>query len=78
MSCNGHNTGATNGDARKTNNGCGITQNSDAPVMTDPYKSLAGNIPADNRGGYPQEPKHRLAAQVPTNGPQPKLWLLPQ
>jgi hypothetical protein len=59
MTCNGHNTGAANGDAHKTNNGCGITQNSNAPVMTDPYKSLASNIPADTCGGsYPQEPKH--------------------
>jgi Flp pilus assembly protein TadG len=59
MTCNGHNTGATNGDAHKTNNGCGITQNSNAPIMTDPYKSLASNIPANTCGGsYPQEPKH--------------------
>src|SRR5262249_14445067 len=59
MTCNGHNTGATNGDAHGTNNGCGDTQNSNAPVLPDPYKSLASNIPADTCGGlYPQEPKH--------------------
>jgi hypothetical protein len=59
MTCNGHNTGATNGDAHKTNNGCGNTQNSNVPILLDPYKSLASNIPADTCGGsYPQEPKN--------------------
>jgi hypothetical protein len=51
MTCNGHNTGATNGDAHKTNNGCGNTQNSNVPILLDPYKSLASNIPADTCGG---------------------------
>jgi hypothetical protein len=77
MTCNGHNTGATNGDAHKTNNGCGITQNSNAPIMTDPYKSLAINIPADSCGGsYPQEPKNgtysghkNCTGTFPTTGP---------
>jgi hypothetical protein len=56
MTCHGHNTGATNGDAHTTNNGCGITQNSNAPVVADPYKSLASNIPANTCGGsYPQK-----------------------
>jgi hypothetical protein len=56
MTCNGHNTGATNGDAHTTNSGCGNTQNSNAPVVADPYKSLASNIPANTCGGsYPQE-----------------------
>jgi Flp pilus assembly protein TadG len=56
MTCHGHNTGATNGDAHNTNNGCGITQNSNVPILPDPYKSLASNIPADTCGGsYPQE-----------------------
>jgi Flp pilus assembly protein TadG len=56
MTCHGHNTGATNGDAHKTNSGCGNTQNSNVPVLPDPYKSLASNIPPDTCGGsYPQE-----------------------
>jgi hypothetical protein len=56
MTCHGHNTGATNGDAHNTNNGCGITQNSNVPILPDPYKSFASNIPADTCGGsYPQE-----------------------
>jgi len=56
MTCHGHNTGATNGDAHTTNNGCGITQNNNVPVVADPYKSLASNIPANTCGGsYPQE-----------------------
>jgi len=56
MTCHGHNTGATNGDAHKTDNGCGITQNSNVPILPDPYKSLASNIPANTCGGsYPQK-----------------------
>jgi len=60
--CNGHNLNATHGDAHGTNNGCGITQRSNVPVVNDPYKSLASNIPADTCGGsfpnnYPQEGK---------------------
>jgi hypothetical protein len=60
MTCNGHNTGATNGDAHKTNNGCGITQNSNVPTVTDPYAGLAGNsnIPANPCATYPQEDRH--------------------
>ena len=56
MTCHGHNTGATNGDAHNTDNGCGITQNSNVPILPDPYKSLASNIPANTCGGsYPQK-----------------------
>jgi Flp pilus assembly protein TadG len=67
MTCNGHNTGATNGDAHGTNNGCGITQNSNVPPLPDPYKSLASDIPANTCGGsYPQEPgKH--GSPLPTS-----------
>jgi hypothetical protein len=58
--CNGHNLNANFGDAHGTNNGCGVTQNSNVPLVTDPYAGLASNIPADTCGGsYPQEPtKH--------------------
>ena len=54
--CNGSNLNASVGDAHGTNKGCGIIQNSNMPVVADPYKGLASNIPADTCGGkYPQE-----------------------
>ena len=54
--CNGSNLNANIGEAHGTNSGCGVVQKSNAPVVNDPYKSLASNIPADNCGGsYPQE-----------------------
>lgn len=54
--CNGSNLNANIGEAHGTNNGCGVVQKSNAPVVPDPYKSLASNIPADTCGGsYPQE-----------------------
>jgi len=54
--CTGHNLGAAVGDAHGTNNGCGIIQNSNMPMVKDPYAYLAPNIPADTCGGkYPQE-----------------------
>ena len=43
--CNGSNLKATYGLAHSTNNGCGITQDSDIPVVADPYKYMASNIP---------------------------------
>jgi Flp pilus assembly protein TadG len=55
-SCTGHNLGASVGDAHGTNSGCGVIQNSNMPVVKDPYAKLASNIPADTCGGkYPQE-----------------------
>ncbi len=56
--CNGHNLGATYGDAAGTNNGCGVTEESDVPVVADPYAHLASNIPTNTCGSYPQENKH--------------------
>ena len=54
--CNGSNLNANIGEAHGTNSRCGVVQKSNAPVVNDPYKSLASNIPADNCGGsYPQE-----------------------
>jgi Flp pilus assembly protein TadG len=59
MTCHGHNLNATYGDAAGTddgNPGCGNTQNSHVPAVSDPYSSLSSNIPADTCGGnYPQE-----------------------
>jgi hypothetical protein len=54
--CNGHNLGADNGDSHGTNVGCGVTQNSNMPILTDPYSGLATNIPPNPCGSYPQEP----------------------
>jgi Putative Flp pilus-assembly TadE/G-like len=58
--CSGHDLGATYGDAHGTNNGCGVTQHSYAPVVADPYSSLASYIPANTCGSasssFPQQP----------------------
>jgi Flp pilus assembly protein TadG len=59
-SCSGHDLGATYGDAHGTNNGCGVTQHSNAPVVADPYSSLASSIPSNTCGStsssFPQKP----------------------
>jgi len=66
--CHGHNLQADNGDAHKTDNGCGIVQNSNVPPVADPYKSLASNIPANTCGGsYPQEPSKKSRTPLPTS-----------
>jgi Flp pilus assembly protein TadG len=70
--CTGHNLGAAVGDAHGTNNGCGIIQNSNMPVVKDPYKYLAPNIPADTCGGsfpknYPQEPTSKKGTPLPAS-----------
>jgi Flp pilus assembly protein TadG len=67
--CNGHNLGADHGDAHITDNGCGVIQTSNVPVVPDPYAGLAVNIPADPcAGSYPQMPgKHGGAALPPSN-----------
>jgi Flp pilus assembly protein TadG len=61
--CSGHDLKATYGDAHKTNDGCGITQNSNVPLVADPYSSLASNIPpvapACSGSSYPQEPSKK-------------------
>jgi Flp pilus assembly protein TadG len=54
--CSGHNLGADIGDAHGTNKGCGVTKHSNVPVVADPYAGLAGNIPKNTCGSYPQEP----------------------
>ncbi len=60
--CNGSNLKATVGIAHGTNNGCGITQFSNIPVVTDPYAGYATNIPGDLAtrcsNSYPQESRH--------------------
>jgi hypothetical protein len=60
--CNGSNLGAGLGMAHGNSDGCGVTQVSDVPVVTDPYSGLANNIPSVGSSGcggkYPQESKH--------------------
>jgi Flp pilus assembly protein TadG len=70
--CNGHNLGAPYGLAHGTDNGCGVIQVSGVPTVTDPYASLASNIPSNalNQcgGSFPQEPtKHNDPALPATN-----------
>ena len=43
--CNGHNLGANYGLAHGSDNGCGVTQESNVPQVSDPYAYLASNIP---------------------------------
>src|SRR4051812_29165792 len=43
--CNGSNLGAGFGFAHGTSGNCGVTPVSNVPVVTDPYASLAVNIP---------------------------------
>jgi len=54
--CNGGNLNAAMGDAAGTNKGCGHIQNSNVPIVTDPYSGLASNIPANPCHTYPTEP----------------------
>jgi Flp pilus assembly protein TadG len=66
--CNGHNLNANVGSAHLTNNGCGIVQNSNVPVVADPYSGLASHIPADTCGGsYPQEPAKKKDPSLPSS-----------
>jgi hypothetical protein len=59
--CNGSDLKAFMGVAHSTNNGCGVRQHSYAPIVADPYASLASNIPNDLAtkcsNTYPQESK---------------------
>jgi hypothetical protein len=65
--CHGHDLKADNGDAHKTDNGCGVIQNSNVAQVADPYKSLASNIPTDPCGGlYPQEPTKKNGSPLPS------------
>src|SRR4249919_1387480 len=59
--CNGSDLKAFMCVAHATNNGCGVRQHSYAPPVTDPYATLASNIPNDLAtkcgNSYPQESK---------------------
>jgi Flp pilus assembly protein TadG len=67
LTCHGHNLNANFANAHGTSSGCGTTQNSNVPAITDPYAGLASNIPANTcNGNYPQEPS--LPAQNQWSG----------
>ena len=53
-SCNGQTLNADIGDAYGTNSGCGTIQNSNAPIVIDPYVQLAKQIPTNSCTNYPQ------------------------
>lgn len=66
--CNGHNLGADVGDAHGLNSGCGVTQESHVPLLSDPYSGLASNIPPDPCGGsYPQLPSKKKSPSLPAS-----------
>src|SRR6266853_6407322 len=65
--CNGHNLGAVVGSAHTTNSGCGNIEQSNVPVVADPYSGLASQIPTNTCGGvYPQEPAKKNDPALPT------------
>jgi hypothetical protein len=55
--CNGSNLNANYGLAHATNTGCGNKQDSNIPIVPDPYSYMATNIPKNTCSSYPQEPK---------------------
>jgi hypothetical protein len=65
--CNGSNLNANAGDAHQTNNGCGVTQNSNVPAVSDPYSNLASSIPGNTCASYPQEPVKKNDPPLPTS-----------
>ncbi len=66
--CNGHNLGADFGDARITNNGCGVKQTSGMSPVIDPYFALASRIPSDPCGGvYPRAPSRNNDPPLPVS-----------
>ncbi len=68
--CNGSNLQATYGLAHGSNDGCGLKQKSDIPIVPDPYFALAINIPANTCGpganAYPQEPQKKNDPPLPS------------
>jgi Flp pilus assembly protein TadG len=66
--CNGSNLNANFGDAVGTNKNCGVVANSNATPVSDPYASLASNIPTNTCGGsYPQEPTQKNSPALPAS-----------
>jgi hypothetical protein len=67
MNCHGHNLNADYGDAHGTDSGCGNVQNSNVPVVADPYSYLASDIPANTCSSYPQEPAKKNDPPLPAS-----------
>ena len=65
--CNGHNLQADIGDAHTTNSGCGVQQNSGAPIVTDPYAGLASNIASNPCSSYPLAPAKKKDPPLPSS-----------
>jgi Flp pilus assembly protein TadG len=64
--CTGHDLNAHFGDAHGSSSGCGTSQHSGRPTVSDPYASLASNIPANAcNGTYPQEPAGKNDPPLP-------------
>ncbi len=68
--CHGHDLNADYGDAHGTNSGCGVTQNSGVPIVSDPYARLAPKIPSNACATYPQEPSKKKDPPLPPSN----LW----
>jgi Flp pilus assembly protein TadG len=68
--CNGHNLNADYGDAHTTNSNCGVVQDANVAVVSDPYSSLSSNIPPDPCSTYPQEPAKKQDPALPGSN----LW----
>jgi Flp pilus assembly protein TadG len=62
-----HNLNASIGDAHGTNSGCGITQHSNVPAVSDPYAKLASQIPQNTCATYPQEPQKKKDPPLPAS-----------
>ncbi|WP_375764332.1 TadE/TadG family type IV pilus assembly protein [Bradyrhizobium sp. Pha-3] len=65
--CNGGNLGAPIGAAHNTNNGCGVSQYSNVPAVSDSYAALASKIPPDPCSSYPQEPTKKKDPALPAS-----------
>jgi hypothetical protein len=65
----GHNLQATYGDAHGTNDGCGITEHSNVPAVSDLYASLAtrapNGIPTKTCATYYSEPTKKNQPNLP-------------
>lgn len=71
--CNGHNLGASYGLAHHSDSGCGIIQESNVPIVPDPYAYLATNIPKNTCPSYPQEPAKHNDPPLPSSN----IWSNP-
>ena len=73
--CNGSNLNANFGDAVGSNKNCGIVANSNTTAVSDPYASLASNIPTNTCGGsYPQEPTKKNDPALPVSNQWPRPY----